>query len=133
MGSYGIGLERIAAAHIECNHDKDGIIWTGEIAPFQVHLICVNPKIGDVKAESDKLYNELLAKNFEVLYDDRLELSPGMKFKDADLIGVPVQLIVSEKNMKNGEIEVKVRRTGQRDRVKSEDIINRIPNYLQIL
>ncbi len=133
MGSYGIGVERIAAAHIECNHDKDGIIWTGEIAPFHVHLICVNPKIAEVKAESDRLYDELQSKNFEVLYDDRAELSPGMKFKDADLIGIPVQLIVSEKNMKNGEIEVKIRKTGERDRVKSGDIINRIPNYLQIL
>lgn len=131
MGSYGIGVERIAAAYIEQNHDKDGIIWGGEISPFDLHLVCVNAKIPEVKAEADRLYSELIAKGYEMLYDDRGELSPGMKFKDADLIGIPVQLIVSEKNMKNGEIEIKIRRTGERDKVKSEDIINRIPNYLQ--
>jgi prolyl-tRNA synthetase len=131
MGSYGIGVERIAAAYIEQNHDKDGIIWSGEIAPFQIHLICVNAKLAEVKAEADKLYNDLISQNYEVLYDDREDLSPGIKFKDADLIGVPVQLIVSEKNIKNGEIEVKLRKSGERDKVKSEDIINSIPNYIQ--
>jgi prolyl-tRNA synthetase len=130
MGSYGIGVERIAAAFIERNYDENGIMWSGEIAPFQIHLICVNTKLEKVKQSSDKLYSQLISNNYEVLYDDRDDVSPGSKFKDADLIGVPVQMIVSEKNMKNDEIEVKIRRTGERDRVKYVDIINRLPNYI---
>ena len=133
MGSYGIGIERIAAAYIEQNHDKDGIIWGGEIAPFKVHLICVNSKVENVKSEAEKLYNELLSNGFDVLYDNREDISPGVKFKDADLIGIPFQLIVSEKNLKNDEIELKMRRSGERKRVKFSDIINRLPNYLENL
>jgi len=133
MGSYGIGIERIAAAYIECNYDENGIIWGGEIAPFQVHLICVNSKSEEVKKSADKLYSDLIAGNYEVLYDDRDEVSPGSKFKDADLVGVPVQLVVSEKNMKNDEIELKLRRTGEKHKIKSIDIMNRLPIYVKIL
>lgn len=131
MGSYGIGIERIAAAYIEQNNDKDGIIWGGEISPFDIHLICVNKKTDEVKASADSLYIDLINKGYEVLYDDRDDISPGVKFKDADLIGIPLQLVVSDKNMKNDEIEVKIRRTGVRDRVKYQDIFNRLPNYVE--
>lgn len=131
MGSYGIGIERIAAAYIEQNNDKDGIIWSGEIAPFKIHLICVNTKIESVKKSADSLYAQLTEKGYEVLYDDRDDISPGVKFKDADLIGVPLQLVVSEKNLKNDEIELKIRRNGERDRVKYSDIFNRLPNILE--
>ena len=131
MGSYGIGIERIAAAYIEQNHDKDGIIWKGEISPFQVHLVCVNTKIEAVKNSADNLYGDLVQKGIEVLYDDRDDISPGVKFKDADLIGVPVQLVISEKNLKNDEIELKIRRTGERDKIKYSDIFNRLPNYME--
>lgn len=133
MGSYGIGIERIAAAYIEQNNDKDGIIWGGEIAPFQIQLICVNTKIEEVKKSSDELYAQLEEKGYEVLYDERDDISPGVKFKDADLIGAPLQLVISEKNMKNDEIEVKFRRTGERDRIKYADIFNRLPNLLKNL
>ncbi len=133
MGSYGIGIERIAAAYIEQNHDKDGIIWSGEIAPFQIHLIYVSSKNEDIKKSAEKLYIELTSKGYEVLYDDREDVSPGVKFKDADLLGMPLQLVISEKNMKNDEIELKIRRTGVRDRVKYEDIFNRLPNILENL
>jgi prolyl-tRNA synthetase len=128
MGSYGIGIERIAAAYIEQNHDKDGIIWGGEIAPFHIHLIYVSSKNEDIKKSADDLYRKLPLVGYEVLYDDREDISPGVKFKDADLIGIPLQLVVSEKNMKNDEIEVKIRRTGERERIKSADIFNRLPN-----
>jgi len=131
MGSYGIGIERIAAAYIEQNNDIDGIIWGGEIAPFQIHLICVNNKTGDIKKSADSLYKDLLKKGYEVLYDDRDDISPGVKFKDADLIGVPIQLVISEKNLKNDEIELKIRRNVQRDKIKYSDIFNRLPNYLE--
>ncbi len=133
MGSYGIGIERIAAAYIEQNHDKDGIIWGGEISPFKIHLICVNPKIENVKNSADDFYKELINKGFEVLYDDREDMSPGVKFKDADLIGIPLQMVISEKNLKNSEIELKFRRTGERTRVGLSDIINSLPNYLENL
>ena len=130
MGSYGIGIERIAAAYIEQNFDKDGIIWSGEITPFKIHLICVNIKLDDVKKIADSIYESMLEKNIEVLYDDRDGISPGFKFKDADLIGIPLQVIVSEKNLKNNEIELKLRRTGERIKVKSSELKDIISNLL---
>ncbi len=133
MGSYGIGIERIAAAYIEQNHDKDGIVWGGEIAPFQIHLISVNKKADSIKAAAEKLYNELTEKGYDILFDDRDDISPGFKFKDADLIGIPLQLVVSDKNMKNDEIEVKIRRSGERIMIKYSDILNRLPNLIEKL
>ncbi len=133
MGSYGIGIERIAAAYIEQNYDENGIIWGGEITPFQLSLICVNPKIDNVKNTADSLYEKLSAMGYEVLYDDRTEISPGFKFKDADLIGIPLHLIVSEKNIKNDEVEVKIRRTSERSKIKFSDIENSLPNMLKKL
>jgi prolyl-tRNA synthetase len=126
MGSYGIGIERIAAAYIECNYDENGIIWGGEISPFDIHLICINSKSGEIKPVADKMYADLVSKGYEVLYDDRDDMSPGMKFKDADLIGVPIQVIISEKNMKTGEAEVKIRRTGERSKVAMSGIFEKL-------
>jgi len=133
MGSYGIGIERIAAAYIEQNHDKDGIVWSGELAPFKIHLVSVNKKADAVKAAAEKLYNELTAKGYEVLFDDRDDISPGVKFKDADLIGIPLQLVVSEKNMKNNEIEVKFRKTGERIKVNFPEILEKLPGLVENL
>lgn len=131
MGSYGIGIERIAAAYIEQNYDKDGIIWGGEISPFRIHLICVNTKIENVKQKSDTIYEELSGKGIEVIYDDRGEISPGFKFKDADLLGMPLQLIVSEKNLKNNQAELKIRRTGERIKLSLNDIYLKLPEILK--
>ena len=131
MGSYGMGIERIAAAYIEQNHDENGIIWEGEIAPFRIHLICVNRKSEDVYNLANKLYDDLLKMGYEVLYDDRDEISPGFKFKDADLMGVPYQLIVSEKNLKNDEVEVKLRRSGDRAKIKLADLRNSLLNIIK--
>jgi len=133
MGSYGIGIERIAAAYIEQNYDKDGIVWGGELAPFQIHLVSVNKKADAVKEAAEKLYNELTAKGYEVLFDDRDDISPGVKFKDADLIGVPLQLVVSDKNMKNNEIEVKFRKTGERVKVNYPEIMEKLPALMENL
>jgi len=133
MGSYGIGIERIAAAYIEQNHDKDGIVWSGELAPFQIHLVSVNKKADAVKEAAEKLYNELTAKGYEVLFDDRDDISPGVKFKDADLIGIPLQLVVSEKNMKSNEIEVKFRKTGERIKVNFPEILEKLPGLVENL
>ncbi len=110
MGSYGIGPARIAAAAIEQNHDQDGIIWPETIAPFQVHLLTVNVKDAQMAALAERLYADLLAAGLEVLYDDRDE-RPGVKFKDADLLGLPVRVTVGARALKEGVVEIRRRRT----------------------
>jgi len=126
MGSYGIGVERIAASYIEQNFDEKGIIWSGEIAPFSIHLICASANKEEILNETEKIYNGLLDRGIDVLYDDRQDVRPGFKFNDADLIGVPLQVIVGEKNLKNGNIEVKIRKTGERMLVPVTDFFDKI-------
>jgi prolyl-tRNA synthetase len=108
MGCYGIGVGRTMASVIEQSHDKYGPIWPAAIAPFQVHLCALNPKKDGVKDVAEKLYQELLDQNIEVLYDDRGEKA-GFMFNDADLIGVPLRLIVSPKTLKENQVEFKTR------------------------
>ncbi|MBK6774151.1 MAG: proline--tRNA ligase [Ignavibacteria bacterium] len=127
MGSYGIGVERTAASYIEQNNDEKGIIWKGEIAPFKVILISLGGKTEEVKNISEEFYKQLcIEKKIETLYDDREGVRPGVKFNDADLIGIPVQLIIGEKNLKEGNIEIKIRSTGERLIVKKEDALNKV-------
>ena len=122
MGSYGIGVERIMACFIEQNHDDKGIIWRKPLAPFDLHLIAVNQqKFPEVAQNADELYDRLVKKGFEVLYDDRNE-TPGVKFNDADLIGLPVQVIVGPKNLEQNKVEIKVRATGERKVVSFDEI-----------
>jgi len=104
MGCYGIGLGRLMAAVVEVNNDKNGIVWPKEIAPFDIHLIEIN-----AKKQADKLYNELQKQGKEVLYDDRADKAPGEKFAEADLIGIPIRMVVSEKTLKNNSVELKNR------------------------
>ncbi len=133
MGSYGIGPARIAAAAIEQSNDKDGIIWPKNIAPFDIQILPLNMVDARTVELSNALYdtikgsiNSLLKRPFEVLLDDR-DIRPGVKFKDADLIGIPLQVIMGEKNLKNDEIEIKVRRTSETRKISidraSEEII----------
>ncbi len=131
MGSYGIGVERIAASHIEQSNDKDGIIWTGEIAPFKIMLISVNAHNEEVKKVSDEIYNELLNRNIEVLYDDRPEVRPGFKFKDADLIGIPIHVIIGEKNLKNNNVEIKIRKTQERIICNKSELIGKLNSLVK--
>ncbi len=126
MGSYGIGVQRTAAAFIEQNHDEKGIIWKGELAPFRVLVISLDHNKDVIKNLSDDFYKELLDKGIEVLYDDRADVRPGVKFNDADLIGIPVQLIIGEKNLKEGNVEIKIRKSGERMIVKKEDAIGKV-------
>ncbi len=112
MGTYGIGVGRTMAAAIEQNHDKDGIIWPVPIAPYHVTVLPLNVNEPAVMGKAEALYEALAAAGHEVLLDDRDE-RPGGKFKDADLIGIPVRVVVSEKTLKQGAAEVKVRRTGE--------------------
>jgi len=130
MGSYGIGIERIIASFIEQNHDDKGIIWGGEIAPFSVMLLNVSPQKPEVTLYCNHLYKTLIDMNIEVLYDDREDLRPGFKFNDADLIGIPLQLIVGEKNFKNGNVEVKKRRTGERILIGTEEAVEKISGLI---
>lgn len=122
MGSYGIGPARIAAAAIEQSHDKDGIIWPKSISPFDVEVIPLNVKDPKTIEVAEKLYRELSEKGVEVLMDDRDERA-GVKFKDADLIGIPRQVILGEKNLKEGIAEIKDRKTKGIVKVKIDDII----------
>lgn len=131
MGSYGIGMERIVACHIEQNHDEHGIVWDKSIAPYHVHLIPLGSKSKEVVQKGEELYVEFQRAGIEVLFDDRLDLSPGFKFKDADLLGMPFQVIVGEKNLTNGKIEIKVRKTGERILVESGSIVGRMRELLR--
>jgi len=108
MGCYGIGLSRLMGAIVEVHHDKNGIIWPKEVAPFQVHLIQIEDNQKVAKA-SQKLYRDLQKSGVEVLYDDRTEKTAGEKFAEADLIGIPLRLVVSEKTLKKNSVEIKKR------------------------
>ena len=121
MGCYGIGVGRTAAAAIEQNHDDKGIIWPLPIAPFHVHLLPVSQSATTTDAAA-RLYNDLLAVGFEVLWDDRNERA-GVKFNDADLVGAPFQIIVGDKGLADGIVEVKVRRNGVKSRVMPADVV----------
>ncbi|HMS66031.1 MAG TPA: proline--tRNA ligase [Ignavibacteria bacterium] len=131
MGSYGIGVQRTVASFIEESHDEKGIIWKGEIAPFKVNLISLMSKDENAKNVADEFYKEFKSKNIEILFDDRADVRPGVKFNDADLIGIPVQLIIGEKNLKDGNLEIKIRSTGERLVVKKEEALNKIMELLK--
>jgi prolyl-tRNA synthetase len=130
MGSYGIGIERIVACHIEQNHDQDGIIWDKSIAPFQVHLIAVGSKSKEVTDLADRVYGLLSDDGIEVLFDDRKDISPGFKFKDADLLGMPYQVIIGERNLAQGKVEIKERRSGERILVDVETVLEKVQQLL---
>jgi prolyl-tRNA synthetase len=110
MGCYGIGVTRIVAAAIEQNHDERGIIWPEPIAPFQVVLVPLNlQKSARVREVSDRLYEQLCAAGVEVLYDDR-DARPGVKFADAELLGIPHRVVVAERGLEAGKLEYRQRR-----------------------
>ena len=113
MGCYGIGVGRTAAAAIEQNHDENGIIWPMPLAPFQVIVTMLNPNDEEVFAAGEKLYQDLLAEGVEVLLDDRDE-RPGSKFKDADLLGIPLRVNVGARGLKEQSFELQERRAGER-------------------
>ena len=104
MGSYGIGLGRLMGTIVEVLHDDKGIIWPESVAPFKAHLLEISPKS---KSRAKKIYEELQKAGIEVLYDDRDDVSPGEKFAEADLIGIPYRLLISEKT--GSKIELKKR------------------------
>jgi len=124
MGSYGIGPSRLVAALIEANHDEAGIIWPDSVAPFDIGL--ANLKVGDAATDAacEKLYDVFTKAGRDVLYDDRDD-RPGAKFATMDLIGLPVQIIVGPKALADGKVEVKYRRTGERELLSIDEAINK--------
>ena len=129
MGSYGIGVERVMACYIEQNHDAGGIIWNKTLAPFQVHLIGLNLKKQEIVDACENIYNDLTEQGIDVLFDDR-DVSAGFKFNDADLLGMPIQVVIGEKKLKENKCEVKVRKTGERFDVEITDLMNKVMELL---
>jgi prolyl-tRNA synthetase len=126
MGCYGIGVGRLMAAIVEQHHDENGIIWPASVAPFDVHLVTLSRQPDDeVGRLAETLYQSLQAAGFEVLYDDRKE-SPGVKFADADLIGIPWRVTVSTRSLQQGGLEVKRRRETEREIVPVANLITYI-------
>ena len=121
MGCYGIGVTRIVAAAIEQNHDKDGIVWPVPIAPYEVELLALQADDPKLVEACDRIYQQLTAAGVEVLYDDRDE-RPGVKFKDADLVGIPYRIAVGKKGLVEGVAEVKLRRGPEVRKIKIEDV-----------
>ena len=125
MGCYGIGIDRIVAAAVEANHDDEGIKWPAEIAPYDVHMVGLGlDRDEDLAADADALYEELTAAGLSVLFDDRDE-SPGVKFNDADLIGLPVRVTVSARNHKAGVVEMQ-RRGGEAEQPERSASVERV-------
>ncbi|NUF28490.1 proline--tRNA ligase [Gilliamella sp. ESL0254] len=133
MGCYGIGVSRIVAAAIEQCHDERGIVWPEAIAPFSVVIIPMNMhKSEKVQATAEKLYADLQAAGIEVLFDDRKE-RPGVMFADAELIGIPHTIVIGERNLENGEVEYKHRAGGDKQMVKTDNIIDFIKHRTQLV
>lgn len=131
MGSYGIGLDRVLACYIEQNNDENGIIWKKPLAPFDVHLLGLNMKKETVINESENIYKILSDNGFEVLFDDRRTVQAGFKFSDADLIGLPIQIIVGERGLKENQVELKIRATGDRMDVSLDELMSKIKKLLK--
>ncbi len=131
MGSYGIGVERVMACYIEQHNDENGLVWDKTLAPFHVHLMGLNLKKDEVVQASEKIYKEMTAEGIEVLFDDRVDAQAGFKFKDADLLGMPIQVIVGDKKLKENKVEVKIRKSGERFDVNVEELIPKVQELLK--
>lgn len=129
MGSYGLGLSRILAAIVEQHHDEFGIVWPTTLAPFQIHLVLMNTKDEAQRQLGEELYTLLQSYRYTILYDDREERA-GVKFKDADLIGLPVRIVVG-KRAEEGIVELKYRKSGTREEWPKEELINQLQVFFE--
>jgi len=120
MGCYGIGVSRLMAAAVEQNHDENGIIWPENIAPFKLQILALNIKDSKIKETAEEIYKKAKEKGIEVLYDDR-DMSPGAKFKDADLIGIPYRIVVG-RGVKNGKVEFQKRKDSSKEEIEIQKI-----------
>lgn len=133
MGCYGIGVGRMAASICEVRHDDWGPIWPISIAPWQVHLCCLRSDDAEAKAKADELYDALLKKGIEVIYDDR-KVRPGAMFADADLLGVPVRVVVSPRNLEQGAVEISTRdKQIDKEMVPVDDALTRVDEIIAML
>lgn len=132
MGCYGIGVGRLAASVCEVHHDEYGPIWPISIAPWQVHLCCLRSDDENAKACADKLYENLQKKQIEVIYDDR-KVRPGVMFSDADLLGVPIRVIVSPRNMEESVVELVTRDKSVQEKVAIDQVEERVTALIQSL
>ena len=131
MGCYGIGLGRLLAAAIEQNHDDKGIIWPPAIAPYHIYLCPLYLENPQVAATAEKLYADLEAQGLEVLFDDREE-SPGVKFNDADLLGIPIRVTISPRTLENDSVEIKRRSEKKSQLVPLEEVVTRLNELITI-
>jgi prolyl-tRNA synthetase len=125
MGRYRLYVDRLLAAVAETHHDERGIVWPAAVAPFGVYLMTLGKRSEAVDAAAERLYTELTAAGVDVLYDDRDERA-GVKFNDADLLGMPVRVVVGERGLKNGTLELKGRREEEAQSVPIEDVAQRV-------
>jgi prolyl-tRNA synthetase len=125
MGSYGIGVDRIVASAIELHHDDDGIRWPMSIAPYQVALLSLQPTDPEVVRAAEALHDALESAGVEVLYDDRDE-RPGVKFKDADLVGLPIRVALGKKGLAEGKVEFRLRAGGDVELVPVGEVVDRV-------
>lgn len=130
MGAYGIGVGRLMASCVEMNHDEDGILWPKVVAPFEVHIVTVgeSKKVLNV---SESVYKELSKQGVEVLWDDRDDASAGVKFNDADLIGIPVRIVVSDKTVAKDSVEVKLRKEKEGTLCSAKNVISEVKKQLK--
>ena len=130
MGCYGVGITRVVAACIEQKHDENGIIWPTELAPFQLSIVPINyHKSEEVKAQADKLHEDLVAAGYDVLLDDR-NMRPGAMFADHELIGIPHRVVISDRGLKEGQLEFKSRTADEAENIPQTDIVAFIRNKL---
>jgi prolyl-tRNA synthetase len=129
MGSYGIGVGRLLACIAEAHHDELGLVWPISVAPYHVHLVTLADEGTDARRIADDLYTVLQEDDIEVLYDDRDE-RPGVKFNDADLIGLPLRVTVGERSLAKGGVELKHRDQKDSEIVPPEEIIGRLERDL---
>ncbi len=132
MGSYGIGMGRLLACIAEEHHDEHGLIWPLSVAPFQVHIVSLAKNVGTVAAASAELYEQCSKAGIEAILDDRAE-TPGVKFNDADLIGVPLRLTVGQRSLKQGRVEMKLRHDDARVEVALEEVVSRVRSELKAM
>ncbi|EPZ50570.1 proline--tRNA ligase [Bacteriovorax sp. BAL6_X] len=132
MGCYGIGVTRLVAAAIEQNHDENGIIWPAAIAPYNLSFVAIT-KSDEYKEKANELHKKLVEAGLEVVYDDR-KAGPGFKFKDADLLGLPLQVVLGERDHKeDGLLEIRVRRTGEKIKISEDELIVKVNELLKDL
>ncbi|MFH1784249.1 MAG: proline--tRNA ligase [bacterium] len=132
MGCYGIGVSRIIAAAIEQSHDEEGIIWPAPIAPFEVLILPVSTKDDSVMKVAGEFYKQLCKKGVDVLFDERSEQA-GIKFKDADLVGVPVRITIGTKTLKEKCVEIKLRGEKEASKCKVDEAVDKVINILKVL